>query len=112
MDKVGGLRIHNGLSALLSNSGHRRFFEDALASRKKIGRIGGMRFFHILLGMSCLLLTVSCSLVTVPVKTVGKVAETTVKTTGSVVEAPFKAVSGGYKNGEPAPAPAPAAGQQ
>lgn len=41
----------------------------------------------------------SCSLVTVPVKTVGKVAETTVKTTGAVAEAPFKAASGGYKNG-------------
>lgn len=38
-------------------------------------------------------------MVTVPVKTVGKVAETTVKTTGNVVEAPFKAVSGGYKKG-------------
>jgi hypothetical protein len=84
------------------------FWEDALASSKKIGRIGGMRVFHILLGMSCLLLTVSCSLVTVPVKTVGKVAETTVKTTGSVVEAPFKAVSGGYKKDESAPASAAA----
>jgi hypothetical protein len=44
----------------------------------------------------------------VPVKTVGKVAETTVKTTGSVVEAPFKAVSGGYKKDESAPASAAA----
>lgn len=30
-----------------------------------------------------------CSLVTVPVKTAGEVVETTVETTGNVIEAPF-----------------------
>ncbi len=34
-----------------------------------------------------------CSLITVPVKTAGSLAETTVRTTGSVVEAPFRARS-------------------
>jgi hypothetical protein len=38
-----------------------------------------------------------CSLVTVPVKTAGGIVNTSVKTTGRVVEAPFKAVSGGYR---------------
>ncbi len=45
---------------------------------------------------------VGCSLVTVPVKTAGKVVETTVKTTGNVAEAPFKAAGGYYREPEPA----------
>jgi hypothetical protein len=43
-----------------------------------------------------------CSLVTVPVETAGKIVTTTVKTTGSVAEAPFKAVS---RHPQPAPPP-------
>ena len=39
-----------------------------------------------------------CSLITVPVKTAGSVVKTTVSTAGHVVEAPFKAVNGGYRN--------------
>lgn len=31
----------------------------------------------------------SCSLVTVPVKTAGKIVETTIETTGKIVTAPF-----------------------
>jgi hypothetical protein len=46
----------------------------------------------------CLLALSSCSLITVPVKTVGGVAKTTVKTAGAVVEAPFKAANGGYRD--------------
>ena len=46
-----------------------------------------------------------CSLVTVPVKTAGKIVDTTIRTTGQVVEAPFKAAGGGYPEAEAAPAP-------
>ena len=40
-------------------------------------------------------LIAGCSLVTVPVKAVASVAETAIETTGTIVTAPFKAVSGG-----------------
>jgi hypothetical protein len=40
----------------------------------------------------------ACSLVTVPVKTAGGIVNTTVRTSGRVVEAPFKAASGGYRD--------------
>ncbi len=42
-------------------------------------------------------LTPGCVLVTVPVKTAGAIVGTTVETTGAVAQAPFKAVSGGYR---------------
>lgn len=51
-------------------------------------------FVHPRLAASLVILSCAlpaCSLVTVPVKTVGGVVETT-------VEAPFKAVSGGYRS--------------
>ena len=52
-----------------------------------------------------MLCAMGCSLVTVPVKTAGKIVDTTIRTTGQVVEAPFKAASGGYREAEAAPAP-------
>lgn len=60
-----------------------------------------------------MLCSMSCSLVTVPVKTAGKIVDTTIRTTGQVVEAPFKAASGGYRETGAAPAPqAPASTQE
>lgn len=69
-----------------------------------------MKPFHLLLPAATMLCAMGCSLVTVPVKTAGKIVDTTVRTTGQVVEAPFKAASGGYRETRIAPVPqAPAA---
>jgi hypothetical protein len=43
-----------------------------------------------LLALATAILLPSCSLVTVPVKTAGRLAETTVKTTGHVLREPFR----------------------
>ena len=68
-----------------------------------------MKWPSLLLPASALLCGAGCSLVTVPVKTAGQVVDTTVRTTGKVVEAPFKAASGGYRETAAAPAPQPPA---
>ena len=64
-----------------------------------------MKPFHFLLPAATMLCAMGCSLVTVPVKTAGKIVDTTIRTTGQVVEAPFKAASGGYREAGAAPAP-------
>jgi hypothetical protein len=64
-----------------------------------------MKPFHLLLPAATMLCAMGCSLVTVPVKTAGKIVDTTVRTTGQVVEAPFKAASGGYRETRIAPVP-------
>ena len=68
-----------------------------------------MKPFHFLLPAATMLCAMGCSLVTVPVKTAGKIVDTTIRTTGQVVEAPFKAASGGYREAAAAPAPPPLA---
>ena len=64
-----------------------------------------MKPFHLLLPAATMLCAMGCSLVTVPVKTAGKIVDTTVRTTGQVVEAPFKAASRGYRETRAAPVP-------
>jgi hypothetical protein len=64
-----------------------------------------MKPFHLLLPAATMLCAMGCSLVTVPVKTAGKIVDTTVRTSGEVVEAPFKAASGGYRETRIAPVP-------
>lgn len=68
-----------------------------------------MKPFHFLLSTATMFCAMGCSLVTVPVKTAGKIVDTTIRTTGQVVEAPFKAASGGYRETGAAPAPQPPA---
>ena len=68
-----------------------------------------MKPFHFLLPAATMLCSVGCSLVTVPVKTAGKIVDTTIRTTGQIVEAPFKPASGGYRETGTAPAPQPPA---
>ncbi len=76
-------------------------------------RSTSMKPFHFLLPAATMLCAMGCSLVTVPVKTAGLAVDatvrTTVRTTGQVVEAPFKAASGGFRETGTAPAPPPPA---